>query len=368
ELLRVERVGRNDNFFELGGHSLLIVQMLERLRRVGLSAEVRRVFDSPTLSDLAGTLVRGVAEYEVPPNLIPADCDRITPAMLPLVELEQGHIERIVGTVPGGVGNVQDIYPLAPLQEGMLFHYLLNQQGADAYVLPILLSVSSRERVDELIEAIQATIDRHDVLRTAILWERLPGPVQVVYRKAQLRVDEVKLQPGIPSKEQIEGWMSSGQQRLDLSQAPLLRLQVAQDPQGGQWYALLRFHHVTCDHITTELLTGELVARLRKQALPLPEVVPYRNRVAHMLADARERDSVAFFKSKFGGVSEPTAPFGVLEVHGDGSHVLEAEQQIELDLSRRLRLQARRLGVSAATLFHAAWALVVAHTSGRDDV
>ena len=49
----MERVGRHDNFFELGGHSLLIVQMLERLRRVGLSAQIRRVFDSPTLADLA---------------------------------------------------------------------------------------------------------------------------------------------------------------------------------------------------------------------------------------------------------------------------------------------------------------------------
>src|SRR6185437_6163539 len=51
QLLRVERVGRNDNFFELGGHSLLIVQMLERMRRVGLSAQVRRVFESPTLAE-----------------------------------------------------------------------------------------------------------------------------------------------------------------------------------------------------------------------------------------------------------------------------------------------------------------------------
>src|SRR5205085_6719146 len=56
ELLQVERVGRQANFFELGGHSLLIVQMIERLRRVGLSAQVRSVFGSRTLSTLAKAL------------------------------------------------------------------------------------------------------------------------------------------------------------------------------------------------------------------------------------------------------------------------------------------------------------------------
>src|SRR6185437_16087948 len=80
ELLRVERVGRHDNFFELSGHSLLIVQMLERLRRVGLSAPVRRIFDSPTLADLASALsTEAVESFQVPPNRIPAGCQQITP-------------------------------------------------------------------------------------------------------------------------------------------------------------------------------------------------------------------------------------------------------------------------------------------------
>src|SRR6185312_57690 len=110
---KAERVGRNDNFFELGGHSLLIVQMLERLRRVGLAAEVRRVFESPTLSDLASTLMHGQGEaIEIPPNLIPEGCERITPEMLPLVELQQEQIDRIAEAVPGGAQNIQDIYPL----------------------------------------------------------------------------------------------------------------------------------------------------------------------------------------------------------------------------------------------------------------
>src|ERR1700738_1970404 len=132
--------GGRDNFFELGGHSLLIVQMMERLRRVGLSAEIRRVFESPTLADLASALTSAVVgQFEVPPNLISPGCEAITPQMLPLVELEVQHIERIVQAVPGGAANIQDIYPLTPLQEGILLHHLLRSQGGGPSVMAVLL-------------------------------------------------------------------------------------------------------------------------------------------------------------------------------------------------------------------------------------
>jgi amino acid adenylation domain-containing protein len=58
DLLSVERVGRNDNFFELGGHSLNVVEMIERLRTLGLSTQVRSVYENPSLASLARTLER----------------------------------------------------------------------------------------------------------------------------------------------------------------------------------------------------------------------------------------------------------------------------------------------------------------------
>jgi hypothetical protein len=67
-------------------------------------------------------------------------------------------------------------------------------------------------------------------------------------------------------------------------------------------------------------------------------------------------------------VSEPTAPYGLLNVCGDGRDVSEAVLRLDAEVSARLREQARRSGVSAATLFHVAWARVVAAASGRDDV
>ncbi|WP_199275439.1 hypothetical protein, partial [Pseudomonas corrugata] len=64
----------------------------------------------------------------------------------------------------------------------------------------------------------------------------------------------------------------------------------------------------------------------------------------------------AFFHDMLGTIDEPTLPFGLQDVRGDGSDVEEARQAVTIDLSRRLRSQARRLGVSAASLHHLAWA------------
>ncbi|MDB6015101.1 MAG: amino acid adenylation protein, partial [Gammaproteobacteria bacterium] len=368
DLLRVERVGRQDNFFELGGHSLLIVQMLERLRRVGLSAEIRRVFASPTLADLASALTRdAVGQFEVPPNRIPAGCKAITPSMLPLITLEPGQIERLMQSVRGGAENVQDIYPLTPLQEGILFHHLLDEQGPDIYVLPTLLSVSSRERVEELIAAIQAVIDRHDVLRTAVLWEQLPRPVQVVHRQAVLSVEQFVLDRNRDPVEQVKEWLRPEWQQLDLRHAPLMRLQIASDPHSERWYALIQLHHIISDHVTAEAVIAEVVAHMEGRAEGLPELVPYRNHVAQTLAWSKDHDE-AFFRGKLADIDEPTAPFGLLDIHGDGGRVEEAHEELEPELALRVRGQARRSGVSVATLFHAAWALVLASTTGRDDV
>jgi natural product biosynthesis luciferase-like monooxygenase protein/amino acid adenylation domain-containing protein len=72
ELLKLDRVGRHDNFFELGGHSLLAVTLIERMRRNGVRADVRALFATPTLAELAAAVAGAEPQVQVPPNLIPA--------------------------------------------------------------------------------------------------------------------------------------------------------------------------------------------------------------------------------------------------------------------------------------------------------
>jgi hypothetical protein len=368
ELLGRGRIGRDDHFFELGGHSLLVMQMMERLRRLGLSLQARRVFECPRLADLAAVLTGMTAEPAVPPNLIRADCTAITPEMLTLVSLTPAQIDAIVRSIPGGAANIQDVYPLAPLQEGILFHHLLDESGGDAYVLSMVLELSCRERLDELLEALQLTIDRHDVLRTAILWTELPRAVQVVHRRAALPVEYVALDPGREPLEQLQEWVRPEQQRLNLQRAPLMRAQVAGDPAGERHYLLLQTHHITSDHVTLEIITRECVEHMAGRAQQLSARASYRDHVARALAYAASRDAEAFFRGKLADVSEPSAPFGLTDVHQDGGQIHEARDDLSAEVAAAVRSEARRVGVSAATMFHAAWAMVVAHTSGRDDI
>src|SRR5262249_6599879 len=227
ETLKLERVGRHDNFFELGGNSLLMVRVIARMRRAGMEVDVRTLFATPVLSQLAADIRSQTNRVEVPPNKIPSGCEAITPEMLPLARLTAEEIERIVESVPGGAANVQDIYPLAPLQEGILFHHLVGGEN-DPYILSDLYSFDSRSRLEGYLGAMQAVIDRHDILRTGVVWEGLSEPMQVVWRKAVLPVEEVELDPGDAAK-QLRARYNPRSYQMDVRQAPMLRVAIAHD-------------------------------------------------------------------------------------------------------------------------------------------
>ncbi len=369
-LLQVERVSRHDNFFELGGHSLLIVQMIDRLRDLGFATGMRRVFESETLADLAAalTMTTQMMSPHVPPTRIPPGCEALTPQMLPLVQLDAEQVARVVSCVPGGAANIQDIYPLTPVQEGLLFHHLLDRDGGDLYVIPMVLSVSSRQTLEQLIAALQAVVDRHDALRTAVFWEKLPRPVQVVWRRAQLPVEEVTLDRSRDALEQIEERLAPACLQIDLQRAPLVRLEVMQDPHHERWFAILEVHHIVSDAASLRILISEVVAHLEGSAHALPAPTPYRDHVAAVCARASAEEATAFFRSRLADIEEPGAPFGLEAVLGSGADFDEVTEEIEPTLAQEVRRQARRHGVSVATLFHAAWALVVARTSNVHDV
>ena len=319
EVLQVEQVGRHDHFFELGGHSLLAVSLIERMRQVGLSADVRVLFSQPTLAALA-TAVGSGREVQVPANRITADCQRITPDMLPLVELDPSTLDDVVSRVPGGAANVQDIYPLAPLQEGNLYHHITAEQG-DPYLLQSHLAFDSIERLNAFAQALQQVIDRHDILRTGVVWEGLAQPLQVVWRKAELPREELHLQGDVLAG--LHERFDARRFRLTLSQAPLISLKYAQDPANQRVVVVLLYHHIALDHTAFDVVLREMQGHLLGHAAPTAAPMPYRNYVAQARLGVSEQEHEAFFRQMLGDVDEPTLPFGLQDVRGDGNAIEE---------------------------------------------
>ncbi|RQR47787.1 amino acid adenylation domain-containing protein, partial [Burkholderia sp. Bp9126] len=366
ELLGVERVGRHDNFFALGGHSLIAVQLIERLRQVGLTLAIRDLFEQPVLAALALTLGQ-LREVVVPENRITPDTQAITPELLPLVDLSQADIDRIVAQVPGGIANVQDIYALSPLQDGILFHHVLSTLG-DPYLLTAQMAFADRAALDRYLHAIQRLVERHDILRTAVLWEGLGAPVQVVLRRARVDVTELAVDDAsAPVAQQLQDRFHPGRYKMDLTQAPLLRFVIA-EATGGRWHALMLLHHLVGDHSTLAILNDEVEATIGGQAHLLPTPQPYRNLVAQARLGVPASAHEAFFSMMLEDVDTPTLPFGLTLEHGDMAPVYDARRAVPAELDARLRTLSRNIGVSLATLCHLAWALVLARTSGQRHV
>ncbi|MBF9000412.1 non-ribosomal peptide synthetase [Vibrio nitrifigilis] len=373
ELLGVEQIGRQDNFFELGGHSLLAVQLMAMLREHHCDIAVKHLFNQPDLASLAATMDPSEDSHVViEENRIPQGCDSITPEMLPLANLSQESIDGICAQVSGGASNVQDIYPLAPLQEGILFHHLVQEQG-DAYLTRFITGFSTESQLDAFLSGLQAVINRHDILRTAVAWQGLNQPMQVVWREAKMPIqtlsfDQQSQATGESVAECFQRHFDPATTRIELSAAPLIHAYRVYDQQEQRWLLCLLIHHLINDHTTLELLVEEVFAHIDGRTDQLLEPVPFRQFIGQIerRRDAdRERE---YFTAQLADIDEPCAPFGLLNVQNSAQDIEQSTTYIDSASAVQLRQLAKQHNVSTASMFHLAWSMVLRAATGRHDV
>ena len=242
---------------------------------------------------------------------------------------------------------LEDLYPLTPLQQGMLFH-ALHGVGVNVYVERFLRRFDALD-VNRFRTAWEAVMRTHPVLRTAFLWEETDQPLQAVL--AEVPLPFAVLDHAEPSRPFV------------LETAPLMRVQLV-DLGGGAYEFVWSYHHLLLDGWSAALVLADLERAYAGQELAAPR--PFHDFVSWLARRDTAREH-AFWRAELRGFTAPTPlPFGA-RVKAAGPH---STLRVELPqtLATALTELARRLRITLASLAYSAWALLLSRHSGTDDV
>ncbi|WP_432587792.1 amino acid adenylation domain-containing protein [Streptomyces sp. HD1123-B1] len=264
----------------------------------------------------------------------------------------------------------EDILPLSPLQEGLLFHALYDEKGHDVYTVQVVLDLGGTLDVAVLRESAAALLRRHANLRVGFLHPKQSRPVQVVSREVELPWAEADLGGlGAAARTaELERLQSAEKaHRFDLSRPPLMRFLLVRLGDGA-YRLLCTFHHILLDGWSTSVLLGELFELYGSggDTAALPGVTPFRDHLA-WLAGQDDSRAGKVWKQALEGVDAPTR----LAPADPGRAVVHPEQlALELTEAETEALSARLRGrdLTFSTAVHGAWALLLAALTGRDDV
>jgi len=271
------------------------------------------------------------------------------------------------------MAQVQDFYPLSPLQEGMLFQTLYAPRSG-VYVTH-LNCVLSGLNVGAFERAWQQVINRHAVLRSFFAWKDLKKPVQVVPRHANvpLELDDWRDLSESEQAEQLRIYLHEDRARgFELSKAPLMRLALLQ-LNDEEYQFIWSFHHLLLDGWSVSLLLKDLFALYdalcRGQEVRLPAVRPYRDYIGWLQKQDRN-DAETFWRRYLEGFTTPTPmPFGEPTAdRADSSSAGKQLLQLGAELTARLNSFARQHQLTLSTIAHAAWALLLSRHSGTKEV
>ncbi|MHA6765597.1 condensation domain-containing protein [Streptacidiphilus sp. PAMC 29251] len=325
------------------------------------------VYDEATVRGLAEQMCAALRE-------IAAHCARPeaggrTPSDFPLAGLDQERLDRLVGDGR----QVVDVLPLTPLQSGMLFHGLVDTEGA--YFDRTAVRLSGVADPQAFAEAWQQVADRTPALRTSVRWRGLPHPVQLVHQRVELPVTQLDWRRLTPEQTAAETGRLLAADRaagLDLATAPLTRLTLAALP-DDELLLLWSTHHLILDgwstgHLLTEVceqyaeLTGGPQGS-RPVRRPFADFLRWLDDQDETAAEAHWADALAGFTAR------TPLPYDRRPAEAHRARSAEAvHRELDQAVSQRLRETAAGAGLTVNTVLQGAWALLLARYSGGDDV
>ncbi|AMB83791.1 hypothetical protein AWM79_00065 [Pseudomonas agarici] len=322
----------------------------------------REMFDEATVQQLADHFALELAALVE--HCCQIEQGGVTPSDFPLAALGQAALDELA--LPAR--QIEDLYPLSPMQQGMLFH-TLHESGKGTYINQLCVDVEGLD-VERFRAAWQATLDTHDILRSGFLWQSpLQTPLQIVRRQVPLSFSALdwREEAGLPGM--LEAFAERERARgFDLDQPGLLRLSLIRTA-ARRHHLILTHHHILMDGWSSSQLLGEVLQRYGGQAPSYPA-----GRFRDYIDWLQRQDAAgtqAFWAEQLRPLQDPTrlgqciarAPAAVHE-HGYGAH----HHPLDALATARLGAFARQQKVTLNTLLQAAWLLLLQRYTGRDTV
>lgn len=266
---------------------------------------------------------------------------------------------------------LKDIYPLTPVQEGMLFHHLYEPESG-LYVEQLTVDIDGGIDIPSFFLAVQRTVNRHAVLKSCFQWEGLKKPMQVELDAVAVPT-ELLDRRGAAHRRADEAAAYARAERekgFDLGSAPLLRVGVL-DFGADDYHLVWTFHHLILDGWSLGVSLGEIFTlydeELSGGVAKLPPPVPFKNHILWM-KNRNEADARAYWSGVLAGLEKPTLLFDGRPVEVEGDPHRTRILAFSREETERLSAFAQNCKVTINTLLQAALALIVSSAAREYDV
>ena len=285
-----------------------------------------------------------------------------TPSDFGLVALGQSDIETLEQRYP----DLEDVWPLTPLQEGLLFHSRYQSGGEDPYLTQLVMEFDGTLEPARMRRAVEALLDRHANLRVCFGQDKSGRSLQLVPSRVTVPWRQHDLAALGPQarKHRAEAIEAADRAPMPLDVAPLIRATLL-GLADRRHRLLLTHHHLLCDGWSGSIL--------------LQNIVDLYRRNGHVATDARVpafKDYLIWLRDQDQQAARDAWRAYLAGIEGDprliqrdvGGADFRYQQSLSAELTERLELMARRHGLTLATVLQGIWAVFLGHRFGRTDI
>ncbi len=367
EVLGVGSVGINDNFLELGGDSISSIRVISRINRHGLGLTVNQLWKHQTISKLAEVASTAT---------IDKDGGRLASEKELSVDAAAGFDLLALSNLLKSPERIEYAYRLSPMQQGILFHSLFKPLLGE-YVEQFDCRLSEPFNLSAFRQAWEFVLARQPSLRTGFAWEHLDEPLQIVFDKAQLPMEEHDWREFSADEKQrmLEAFLQKEQTEGDfnLSKQPLMKLFLFRFSDHDYRF-VWSFHDIVLDGWSSNVVlqeVGKVYGALCKEELPdLAKPPDFRSYIEWLTCQDRSQ-SQKYWSKALEGFAAPTQ-LGLSRVVTDTSAgeaaYGQARHYLSGETSELLFSLARRNHMTLSTIAQGAWGIVLMRYSNEDDV